>query len=381
MNEQLGRYLAEFANLKPNRSMGRSSPHKASLMLAVIDLIEQGVIDSPRICFNPRLKDAFAERFDTFSTAKDKRDASQPFFYLSSSSFWTLVPNAGKESELEISLERRRHGSGRQVKQNIAHAELDAALFALLQNDIARAQLALVLESSLQTTQERFGDWVSSLGKSSDTVSRYLSELGMISSQLGGTDIFSLTKGRDVQRLIEHHIPYSAYEVKDLPVDSVSALELYKHFLEQESGELVESDILLIQQDEGLTQTEKTVLVNARRGQGTYRQRILAAWQYRCSVTQYPNTQLLVASHIRPWRKSNNQQRLDRLNGLLLIPNLDRAFDLGLISFNGAGQIMISDGLERPEVLGIDEQMRIDIKPQAQPYMDYHRGEIFGRRC
>ena len=62
---------------------------------------------------------------------------------------------------------------------------------------------------------------------------------------------------------------------------------------------------------------------------------------------------MLVASHIKPWRDSNNQERLDKFNGLLLLANLDKAFDLGFISFADTGLVMISCQLEAPEVLGL----------------------------
>jgi 5-methylcytosine-specific restriction protein A len=52
---------------------------------------------------------------------------------------------------------------------------------------------------------------------------------------------------------------------------------------------------------------------------------------------------LLKASHIKPWRDSDNAERLDIYNGLLLIPNLDSAFDKGYISFDDGGKIIISD--------------------------------------
>lgn len=61
---------------------------------------------------------------------------------------------------------------------------------------------------------------------------------------------------------------------------------------------------------------------------------------------------MLVASHIKPWRDSNNQERLDKFNGLLLLANLDKAFDLGFILFTDTGLVMISSQLEEPQFLG-----------------------------
>lgn len=385
MKDQLEQYQVAFGNLRPNRTNGRSSPHKASMLLAVIDLIEQGVIDQSIIHFDQRLKDAFTERFDSFRTAKDKDDPSQPFFYLSSSPFWQLHPNEGCEMDLQRGLKERRHGSESKVRRLISHASIDRELFQLLQNDVVRAQLAMILESSLQSAHDRFRAWAASLGKSPKTISNYLTALtGSINTwaydgELIVQDIMTLETGHDVHQLLDKLNKLDIFKARDRKGNGMysAALRMFQRFLESDSGELLAADLSAIQQSTELDTTEKAVLVNARKGQGLYRERILAQWHYCCSVTQYTNTRLLVASHIRPWRDSNNQQRLDRFNGLLLIPNLDRAFDLGLISFKSDGQILLANSLETPDSLGIHEDMRIQLKPQNQPYLEYHRDEIF----
>ncbi|MFY8062388.1 MAG: HNH endonuclease [Usitatibacteraceae bacterium] len=43
--------------------------------------------------------------------------------------------------------------------------------------------------------------------------------------------------------------------------------------------------------------------------------------------------ELLVASHIKPWRDSSDRERLDSCNGLLLATHIDKAFDRYLLSF------------------------------------------------
>ncbi|MGH8783212.1 HNH endonuclease [Paraburkholderia sp.] len=43
--------------------------------------------------------------------------------------------------------------------------------------------------------------------------------------------------------------------------------------------------------------------------------------------------ELLIASHIKPWRESDNEERLDGMNGLLLATHADRLFDRYLMSF------------------------------------------------
>jgi predicted restriction endonuclease len=78
-----------------------------------------------------------------------------------------------------------------------------------------------------------------------------------------------------------------------------------------------------------------------------------------------------VASHIKPWAKSNNEERLDPYNGLLLLANIDKAFDLGYISFDDRGLILISEQLDDYQSLGINEQMNVLLAKQHQDYLAF----------
>jgi hypothetical protein len=121
--------------------------------------------------------------------------------------------------------------------------------------------------------------------------------------------------------------------------------------------------------------TTRTALIEARRGQGKYRRNLIEVWE-RCSVTQCAQVTLLRASHIKPWRESSSAERLDKFNGLLLVPNLDGAFDRGLISFTGAGEILISPSLsdENCSHLGIKKELRLlRVHPENQPFLVFHR--------
>jgi len=73
--------------------------------------------------------------------------------------------------------------------------------------------------------------------------------------------------------------------------------------------------------------TEREGLVTSRVGQGAYRRSILFRWNFKCAVTNYSRNEILIASHIVPWKDSTNQERLDRNNGILLSPTYDALFD------------------------------------------------------
>jgi hypothetical protein len=123
-----------------------------------------------------------------------------------------------------------------------------------------------------------------------------------------------------------------------------------------------------------LEETVKERLQFTRIGQERFRKTLITYWKGCCAVTGCQETRILRASHIKPWRVCNNFERLDVFNGLLLLPNLDAAFDQGLITFNRQGKIMISPSFRKnANMLGITEDMKIQLDERHQPYLAYHR--------
>ncbi|EKT4532330.1 HNH endonuclease [Pseudomonas putida] len=131
--------------------------------------------------------------------------------------------------------------------------------------------------------------------------------------------------------------------------------------------------------DPNLTDTERDALIKARIGQGSYRDDLLAYWG-GCAITDCCVPELLRASHIKPWRAASPAERLDLFNGLLLTPNLDLAFDRGLISFDDQGQILLGEDLDpdSARALNITPCLRLrQIKPQHRDYLAWHREHVF----
>jgi hypothetical protein len=125
--------------------------------------------------------------------------------------------------------------------------------------------------------------------------------------------------------------------------------------------------------------TEQMELRKSRLGQGQYRQRLLRL-RKSCYVTGISENALLRASHIKPWRDSNNVERLDHFNGLLLTPNYDALFDAGYISFRDDGCILISEHLSTGTIdaLKINQQfLGADLGPRTKSYLAYHREKRF----
>jgi hypothetical protein len=143
-------------------------------------------------------------------------------------------------------------------------------------------------------------------------------------------------------------------------------------------GNTLLADIAKVQQKGRADSTEVEQLILARLGQGSFRRALLKEHP-RCFVTGYADPRMLVASHIKPWARSSDQERLDPKNGLLLIPTLDRAFDSGLISFNENGKIMVSTLLSNPEKLGIHRRLKLPDLAGREVPLEYHRRKVFKR--
>lgn len=80
-----------------------------------------------------------------------------------------------------------------------------------------------------------------------------------------------------------------------------------------------------------------------RIGQKFFRMAVLSAYDNICCITGIGNQELLVASHIKPWKDSNSKtERTNPRNGLCLNALHDKAFDRGLITLNSDYKIVVS---------------------------------------
>lgn len=131
-----------------------------------------------------------------------------------------------------------------------------------------------------------------------------------------------------------------------------------------------------------LSEITRKALVDARVGQGDFRRDLETYWDKRCAVGSVSTPQLLRASHIKTWSSSNNQQRLDPFNGLLLSVGYDAAFDRLLITFDDDGQLILASDLPLEDAysIGIDPASRLrQIDPRHRPYLSEHRAQFASR--
>lgn len=130
-----------------------------------------------------------------------------------------------------------------------------------------------------------------------------------------------------------------------------------------------------------IPETERTRKVRQRIGQDVFREALIESWVGRralCDVALPPT--LLRASHAKPWARSDESERLDSFNGLLLAVHLDVLFDQGLMAFDDDGRTLISSRLavEARQLLKLDALPRLRfVLPGYREYLRYHRTHVF----
>lgn len=140
------------------------------------------------------------------------------------------------------------------------------------------------------------------------------------------------------------------------------------------------------QADADYTGMTKSTLVEARVGQGFFRQAVLSAYDFKCCITGLANPELLVASHIVPWRVDSNN-RLNPRNGLCLSALHDRAFDQGLIAISESLRLLLSRrllGMKKNRYIS-DSFYEYENKPVHLPakfepnpeFLKFHRETLF----
>jgi putative restriction endonuclease len=141
---------------------------------------------------------------------------------------------------------------------------------------------------------------------------------------------------------------------------------------------------LEVEADQSISETEKLTLVLSRLGQGKFKENVKDI-EFGCRITKVDKIEHLRASHLKPWRDSNNTERLDGENGLLLTPSIDHLFDRGFISFENNGDLLISPVSHKPslEKMGVEVNSKLNVGSFTQgqkSFLDFHRDEIFLQR-
>jgi predicted restriction endonuclease len=212
-------------------------------------------------------------------------------------------------------------------------------------------------------------------------------------TQIEGNRLYinSFDEGKHSYNLIrELALPNISYlsiiKLLDFANNTVFYFKLYSDIIDffgkyddpRDKLELEKLDLIVIENK--IDVTEKEQLIKARIGQGKFRKQILDECPF-CPITLVDDQSLLIASHIKPWRDSNNNEKLDPKNGFLFTPTFDTLFDKGLISFTNDKTLLVSsllssDNLNRLNICEGKQYPKLPIEKRKH-YLDYHRNQIF----
>lgn len=98
-----------------------------------------------------------------------------------------------------------------------------------------------------------------------------------------------------------------------------------------------------------------------------------------CQICGITKEKLLIKSHLKPQKDSSEEEKFDINNVLLLCRQHDGLIDKGLITFDDIGGLRISKELsdEDMKILGLDNDIKVELNEEQKIYMKYHRENVF----
>jgi putative restriction endonuclease len=147
-------------------------------------------------------------------------------------------------------------------------------------------------------------------------------------------------------------------------------------------GELIEQAIeqqIWLRTD--IEPLQKRRLSAARGGRGLFREQV-ERLESACRVTGILDRRYLRVTHIKPWSESNDAEKIDGANGLLLSPHIVHLFRRGHISFADNGPLLVSRHLNPYVVKAWNLRQPTPIKgfrADQRAYLAYHRERLFER--
>lgn len=140
------------------------------------------------------------------------------------------------------------------------------------------------------------------------------------------------------------------------------------------------------EEDIPLEGEERMAYGRVRANQRVFRKVVLSAYGGKCCITGIDLEEVLIASHIKPWKWSDSKEKLNPRNGLCLNALHDKAFDRGLIAVNDDYSIAVSNVVSqspndavRSLLLG-HESRKITLPSRFLPhpeFLQWHRNNIF----
>lgn len=189
----------------------------------------------------------------------------------------------------------------------------------------------------------------------------------------GKSRLFAMFKGyQEVDRTFARRVLSGILKKED----TITAKRLLK--LCDSDDDDIPADIIKVKQSK-LAATTRQALIDARVGQGQFRDQVLALWKGQCALTGCTLSKVLRASHIKPWKISSNRERLDPENGLPLAAHIDAMFDNGLIGFQDDGTVIVSPSISKKDrklLLGGATRLTQAPSQGMRKYLEMHRKSL-----
>lgn len=152
----------------------------------------------------------------------------------------------------------------------------------------------------------------------------------------------------------------------------------WENIISEQDLELIDSVACLLKTS-SLPEYEKKALVKQRIGHSKFASLVKQRANNVCQINSNISRNL-VASHIKPWAVSKNNEKIDIANGLCLSPNYDCLFEDGYIGFNDDGLIIIR-GLSEGEMsaYGLVGAEMIEVASGQAQYLTWHRANKLKR--
>lgn len=132
---------------------------------------------------------------------------------------------------------------------------------------------------------------------------------------------------------------------------------------------------------------EKIITVRQRVNQRFFRLAVLASYRNSCCITGLNNSELLIASHIKSWKDSDENEKTNPCNGLCLNAFHDKAFDRGFLTVTPDYKIHVSrnisdiyDGASVEKFFNCYNQSSISLPEKFMPskeFLLYHNDVVF----
>lgn len=137
-----------------------------------------------------------------------------------------------------------------------------------------------------------------------------------------------------------------------------------------------EIEEILNENDDSVAENKKQI---RRLKQGDYRRKLLDNMPF-CPFTKVTDDRILVACHIKPFSAcESDDERYDSKNGITMTPTYHTLFDLGFISFENDGSLLVSPFLSNitKQRLNLIDGSKHRLQTGSDRYLQYHRDNIF----